>query len=368
MSGRARGEVEGMSVKRVVRRSVTLRDVAEAARVHVATASRALDSETAHPVSPATRARVKRVAEELGYRHHMMARGLRRGFSSTVGVVVADLGNPYTAPVLRGLQSRLEGADYMALVTETRDDSKVLERAVGHLLARQVDGLVVLAVRAGDLDRVVGWASRVPVVLAVRGLPGSGVPAVTHDDLGGARLAAAHLAELGHRRVVQLPGPPDMAPFKDRHDGFAEAAASLGLEASAVAPASRPVFDEGRRLMGLALERGDGATAVFAHNDAMAMGAVRALRDAGLGCPGDVSVVGYNDVPMADCFDPPLTTIRLNGDEVGRQAGEVVLTAIRGLPVPDGRPREPAELVVRASAGPPPSRRRERSEDAPLPA
>ena len=353
-----------MAGNRVVRRSVTLRDVAAAARVHVATASRALDSETAHPVSPETRARVKQVAEELGYQHHMMARGLRRGFSSTVGVVVADLGNPYTAPVLRGLQSRLEGADYMALMTESRDDSQVLERAVGHLLARQVDALVMLAVRSGDLDRVVGWASRVPVVLAVRGLPGSGVPAVTHDDLGGARLAAAHLAELGHRRVVQLPGPPDMQPFRDRHDGFAEAADELGLEAWATPPASRPTFDEGRRLMALALEGHGRATAVFAHNDAMAMGAVRALRDAGLGCPGDVSVVGYNDVPMADCFDPPLTTIRLNGHEVGRQAGEAVLAAIRGLPLPGGDRPEPAELVVRASATPP----RVRSEDAALPA
>jgi LacI family transcriptional regulator len=341
---------------RGVRRSVTLREVAAAARVHVATASRALDSQTTHPVSPETRARVKRVAEELGYQHHMMARGLRRGFSSTVGVVVADLGNPYTAPVLRGLQSRLEAAEYMALMTESRDDSQVLARAVGHLLGRQVDGLVVLAVRSGDLDRVVGWASRVPVVLAVRGLPGSGVPAVTHDDLGGARLAAAHLAGLGHRRVVQLPGPPDMQPFKDRDDGFAEAAAELELEAWAVAPASRPVFEEGRRLMSVALRDLDGTTAVFAHNDAMAMGAVRALRDAGRRCPGDVSVIGYNDVPMADCFAPPLTTIRLDGGDIGHRAGEAVLGAIRGLPIPGGGAPAPAELVVRASTAPPRTR------------
>ena len=195
---------------RTVRRSVTLRDVAAAARVHVATASRALDAETAHPVSPKTRARVQQVAEELGYRHHMMARGLRRGFSSTVGVVVADLGNPYTPPVLRGLEHSLERVDHMALVAESRDDSQALDRAVGHLLARQVDGLVVLAVRAGDLGRVLGWMARVPVVLAVRSLPGSGVPAVTHDDLGGGRLAAGHLAELGHRLAVQLPGPLDV--------------------------------------------------------------------------------------------------------------------------------------------------------------
>jgi LacI family transcriptional regulator len=340
---------------RSVRRPVTLRDVAAAAKVHVATASRALDAETAHPVSRETRARVQRVAEELGYRHHMMARGLRRGFSSTVGVVVADLGNHYTAPVLRGLQTTLERGDYMALMAESRDDSQALDRAVGHLLARQVDGLVLMAARWDDLDRIIGWMSWVPVVLAVRGLSGSGVVQVTHDDLGGGALAARHLAELGHRRVVQLPGPQDMQPFMDRHDSFAEAAAGLGLEVWAVSPASRPVFEEGQRLMTEALADGRRPTAVFAHNDAMAMGAVRALRGAGLDCPRDVSVVGYNDVPMADCFDPPLTTIRLDGDEVGRQSAEVVLAAIRGQPVPvTGRP-VPAELVVRASAARPPS-------------
>jgi LacI family transcriptional regulator len=337
---------------RTVRRAVTLRDVAAAARVHVATASRALDAETAHPVSRETRARVQQVAEELGYRHHMMARGLRRGFSSTVGVVVADLGNPYTAPVLRGLEHSLEQADYMALLTESRDDSQALERAVGHLLARQVDGLVLLAVRSDDLARVVGWMARVPVVLAVRSLPGSGVPAVTHDDLGGARLAAEHLAELGHRRAVQLPGPLDMQPFRDRHDSFAEAAAGLGIKAWALPAAERPDFDEGRRLMAQALADRRRATAVFAHNDAMAMGAVRALRDSGLDCPRDMSVVGYNDVPMADCFDPPLTTVRLDGYEVGRRAGEAVMAAIRGLPIPEADPPVPAELVVRASTAP----------------
>jgi LacI family transcriptional regulator len=356
--------VEGTG-NRSMRRSVTLRDVAAAAKVHVATASRALDAETAHPVSRETRARVQRVAEELGYRHHMMARGLRRGFSSTIGVVVADLGNHYTAPVLRGLQNTLERGDYMALMAESRDDSQALERAVGHLLGRQVDGLVLMAARWGDLDRIIGWMSRVPVVLAVRGLSGSGVLEVTHDDLGGGALAAGHLADLGHRQVVQLPGPQDMQPFKDRHDSFAEAATGLGLEAWAVPAASRPVFEEGQRLMAEALADRRRATAVFAHNDAMAMGAVRALREAGLDCPHDLSVVGYNDVPMADCFDPPLTTVRLDGDEVGRRTAEVVLAAIRGQPVPVGGKPVPAELVVRASATPPPDRRARRRPVSP---
>jgi LacI family transcriptional regulator len=104
--------------------------------------------------------------------------------------------------------------------------------------------------------------------------------------------------------------------------------------------------------MELALADRRQATGVFAHNDAMAMGAVRALRGAGLDCPRDLSIVGYNDVPMADCLDPPLTTIRLDGEEVGRRAGDAVLAAIRGLPLPDPGPPVPAELIARASAAP----------------
>jgi LacI family transcriptional regulator len=336
---------------RTVHRSVTLRDVAAAAKVHVATASRALDPDSAHPVSPETRDLVRQVARDLGYRGHMMARGLRRGHSSTVGVVAADLGNPYTAPVLHGLENALEQAGYMTLVTESRDESDVLDKAVGHLLARQVDGLVLIAVRSGDRTRVLSWAARVPVVLAVRKLPRSGIPAVTHDDRAGARLAAEHLAGLGHRRVVQIPGPLDVQPFKDRCESFTAVAGQLGLEVRTTAPAARPTFDEGRRLMVDALA--DGVTAVFAHNDGMAMGAVRAVREAGLHCPADVSVVGYNDVDMADCLDPPLTTVRLDGYEVGRQAGAIALARIAGSPVPPRIAPVAAELVVRASTAVP---------------
>jgi LacI family transcriptional regulator, galactose operon repressor len=191
-------------------------------------------------------------------------------------------------------------------------------------------------------------------VLAVRKLPGSGVPAVTPDDRGGAGLVARHLAGLGHRDVVQLPGPQDVQSFKDRLESFAQAAAGLGLAAWAASAGREPTFEEGRRLMRRVLAGRRPATGVFAHNDAMAMGAVRALREAGLACPGQVSVVGYNDVAMADCLDPPLTTVRLDGYEVGRRAGTAVLAAIRGLPVPATDEPVPAELVVRASSGPPP--------------
>jgi LacI family transcriptional regulator len=336
------------------RRSITLRDVAAAADVHVATASRALDPQSAHPVSAGTRARVQQVAEQLGYRSHLMARGLRRGRSSTVGVVVADLANPFTAPVLRGLENSLEEAGYMALVTESREDSAVLEKAVNHLLGRQVDALVLIAVRAGDRERVLSWAAKVPVVLAVRKLPGSGIPAVTHDDLGGARLVAQHLADVGHRHVLQLPGPLDVQTFSDRHQSFGATAKQLGLSVRTIGPARVPTFEEARRLMGRMLARGTGrATALFAANDFMAMGVVRALREAGLDCPGDLSVIGYNDIAMAECLDPPLTTVRLEADEVGRKTGTLALDAIAGSLDPGAGAQTPATLVIRSSTAPP---------------
>jgi LacI family transcriptional regulator len=336
------------------RRSVTLRDVAAAANVHVATASRALDPESPHPVSAGTRARVQEVAESLGYRSHLVARGLRRGFSSTVGVVAADLANPFTAPVLRGLENSLEEAGYMALVTESREDSALLEKAVNHLLARQVDALILAAVRAGDRDLVLEWAERVPVILAVRQLPGSGIPAVTHDDRTGAHLAAEHLAGLGHRHILEMAGPLDVQTFSDRHESFVLAAAELGLTATTVGPATVPTFEEASQLMASALADGPGrATAVFAHNDFMAMGAVRAIRGAGLDCPGDLSVIGYNDVAMAECLDPPLTTVRLDGYDMGRLAGTMALEAIGGASFEGVLSQTPATLVVRASTGPP---------------
>jgi LacI family transcriptional regulator len=337
------------------RRSVTLREVAAAAKVHVATASRALDPDSVHPVAADTKARVHKAAEALGYRSHLVARGLRRGRSSTVGVVVADLANPFTAPILRGLENSLEAAGYMALVAESREDPARLASAVEHLLDRQVDALVLLATRHGDDDRVRAWSAQAPVALIGRTLPCTGLPAVTHDDRQGAELVAGHLAELGHRDVVQLPGPLDVPTFLDRYESFEKSAQQLGLVTRTAGRTVVADFGEAVRLVGRLLS-GDGlgpSTAIFAHNDYMAMGAVRALRAAGLDCPGDLSVVGYNDVLMSECLDPPLTTIHIDGDELGRRAGQLALDLVNGARIHGEVVRSPAALVVRASTAPP---------------
>ena len=337
--------------------SVTLQDVARMAGVHPSTASRALDPAKAALVSPQTRARVQNVARDLGYRGDIVAMGLRRGRTRTIGVVVAHLGNPYIAPVIHGIETVLEGRGLMPVVADSRDESPRLSKILDHLLSRRVDAIITTAVRAGDAATMEKVAGEVPVVLAVRTLPRTNLASVCTDDDHGGRAAAQHLAALGHTRVAQLRGPEDISSFSQRGAGFASAASRAGLDVTDVREtAIAPTVDEGARLMRLLLAGGPTMpTGVFAHNDLMAIGAIDVLRQNGLTCPGDVSVVGYNDAPLVDHLDPPLTTIRIPGYELGRLAAE---RAVEMIDQPTFRPSrlslEP-ELVERGSTAPPPS-------------
>lgn len=350
--------------QRVGRRAfgTTLRHVARVAGVHPSTASRALDPGKMWLVKPETRARVQAAARELGYRADIVARNLRRGQTTTVGVAVADLGEPSFAPVLRGIADALERHGFAALISETRDDHERLRVSIENLLSRRVDGMIVTAARAGDgpvLDQVV--EEGVPVVLAVRSLLGSQLPSVTSNDIDGGHLAAIHLAALGHELVAELAGPHDVRPFADRSAGFARTAAAAGIViAEPVERAIHPTPPEGRRLMELLLTRdGPRPTALFAHNDSMAIGALAALRAAGLGCPDDISILGYNDAPLVDHIYPPLSTIRFPSDKIGRFAADIAMALIEDPRSVVGSTTFPPELVVRESTAPR-SRRRER--------
>jgi LacI family transcriptional regulator, galactose operon repressor len=337
---------------------VTLKDVARVADVHPATVSRALDPGKMWLVSRETRAKVQSVAKELGYRGDVVARSLRRGQTTTLGVIVADLGNAFLAPVLRGISGELEKHGFMALISETQDDSARLRASIENLLSRRVDGLIVTTARIGDTPVIESVARDTPVVLAVRSLPGTALPSVTSDDFAGAYMAARHLAELGHELLAELPGPSNVQPFADRSVGFAQAAGALGVS---LAPfderAIHPTPPEGARLMEALLDRpGPRPTAIFAHSDAMAIGAIAAARKMGLSCPRDLSIIGYNDAPLVDHLDPPLTTIRFPGDQIGRFAADLAIALVEEPPPVVASMSFPPELVIRSSTGPPPSR------------
>lgn len=342
---------------------VTLKDVAERAGVHFGTVSRALDPKRSHKVSPETRERVEAAAHALGYQANVMARGLRKGSTGWIGVVVADLGNPFLPPILRGLEDILGPRGFMTAVSETHEDPDALRRVCEHLVSRRVDGIVISAAHVDDGPLISALEESIPVVLAVRRVSGGGHHTVTHDDVLGARMVAEHLISLGHRSIAQLCGPADVSSFVGRARGFSEVMSEHGcIEMKVTDRAAEPTTAEGKRLAAALLAGGgERPTALFAHNDLMAIGALEAVAEAGLRCPEDISVVGYNDAPLTAHLTPPLTTVQLPSRDLGRRAGTMLLAHLDGQPEPPGTIALEPRLMIRDSVSAPARRGRRRT-------
>ncbi len=287
----------------------------------------------------------------------MIAKGLKRGTTLMVGVIVADLENPFMGPMIRGIAQEVEKRELVTVVTETFEAHDRFERALNHLMSRRVDAVITTAARTTDLHLLRQFAQRIPAfVLAIRNVTGSGVPYITQNDHHGAELAAEHLIGLGHEVMAQLRGPIDIELIHNRTRGFRQAVRGAGAVDVTISEAARELtLQEGRRLMRLTLDQSQSIppTAVFAHNDVMAIGAIEELTERGLRCPDDVSIVGYNDAPLVGHVDPPLSTVRIPGGEIGRRAGEMVLNLIDD---PGSQPKSisiPASLIPRRSSAPP---------------
>jgi LacI family transcriptional regulator len=334
----------------------TLKDVARLAGVHPATVSRALDPMRSDLVNQATRERIQTVADELGYRVNSFARSLRTNNSGMVGVVVADVANPFLPPLLRGIEQVLRAEGKLLLIAETHDDSETLGEILDHFASRRVDAVILSAAHYGDEAAVAALAAAVPLVLAVRTVGNGLFPTVTHDDVLGGQLAARHLVDLGHTHLAQIRGPLDVSSFQGRAEGFASIMATTAArEVATDNSASAPTVAEGHRLSSVILDSEDRPTALFAHNDLMAVGALEALRDRGLRCPEDVSIVGYNDAPLSNHVSPPLTTISLPSLELGTRVAALALQEIEGRTGAPVTERLPPTLVVRESSAPPPT-------------
>src|SRR5215207_11553583 len=295
------------------RLTATLRDVAAAAGVHPATASRALNPDTRMLVNVETAQRVLDAAAELGYRPNAIARGLKTSRSYTVGAVIPDLRNPLFPPIARGIEERLEPAGYTSLLANTDNDPEREKLSFDALRARQVDGYITASARRQHPLLHELAANGRPLVLVNRATDDAGLPSVVPDDSDGMRQAVEHLAALGHRRVAHLAGPHHLSTGVHRHEGFVAGmhAARLPVDDDLVVAGSLFTEAEGARQCRELLERGREFTAVLAGNDLLALGCIDALRDAGLDCPRDVSVVGFNDMDWSARFSPPLTTVRV---------------------------------------------------------
>ena len=311
----------------------TLRDVARKAGVHPATASRALNDDTRALVNEETAERVRLAAEELDYRPNPIARGLKTNRSYTIGVLIPDLTNPLFPPILRGIEDRLEEAGYTPLIANTDNDPERELVDTQAMRARQVEGIITATARRdhGGLDDVM--AAGLEVVLVNRWLPGVPISAATADDRKGQRMAIEHLAGLGHRRIAHLAGPLDYSTGIDRHDAFLEAVQEFGLDTDPAPGARQPGVHRGRGgpAVPRAARRGGARSRRSPPPTTCSRwAACDVLAERGIACPAQISVVGFNDMPFAGRFQPPLTTIRIPHYEIGTAAAELMLERLRG--------------------------------------
>lgn len=331
---------------------VTHKDVAERAGVSVATVSYVLNNGP-RPVAAETRVKVEEAITELGYYPNELARSLRLQQSSTIGLILPNIMNPVFAEIAHEIESACRKEGFLLLLCNSDRDHAREEHFVQMLRAKQVDG-VVITPHSDPLALIEPLVqARIPIVVLEHDLPA--VHCIVMDEKQGGRIATQHLIDLGHRRIGLLKRTPTSALSRERIIGYQQALAAAGipydprlvLECAAGQAA-------GAQAMQQLLALDAPPTAVFTHNDVLAMGALHAIRQAGLAVPGDLSVVGYDDITSAAYFVPPLTTVRSPKAELGVLAGRTILDLVRQKnALPPQIVTLPVELVIRASTAPP---------------
>ncbi|MBB5801395.1 DNA-binding LacI/PurR family transcriptional regulator [Saccharothrix ecbatanensis] len=323
--------------------AVTIKDVARLAGVSASSVCRTLAAPD--DVRPDTRERVQRAVAELGYYPNRAARGLITGRTGNLGLIVPDIANPFFPDIIKAAEARARELDYAVFLADT-DEDPAAEMGLIRAMSKQVDGFLLVSARCSD-EELRSVYDDMPVVVVQRCV--RHVPAVTFDDHDGIRQAVGHLATLGHRRVAYVAGPRTSWSNKERQRILRSTTSAAGIELVDTGHAA-PTLDGGTAVADLVLATR--ATAVMAFNDMMALGLLRRFRALGVDVPGDISVVGFDDIPLAELVDPPLTTISLAKQRVGRAGVDMLIGLLDGRL--DRAPRTilPTQLTVRASTGP----------------
>jgi LacI family transcriptional regulator len=343
----------------MTKRGASLRDVARLAGVSPGTASRVLSGST-YPVSDQARARVEEAARILNYVANSVARALVTGRTAIVGAIVHDITDPYFSGVVRGLQDAAVASGLVVLVGNDDRDAKKLESYLTMMLSQKPTGVALVGGQLRDP------AATLPVAQAVQRLRDNGVPVVAvgryeldipHvaiDDVSAARRAVTHLLELGHTRIAFVGGPLNSTTVEDRYSGYAAALSRAGLPVDDRLVVQTPMsFMGGSEAADRLADVRAKYTAVFAATDDVAFGVVSGLHARGLRVPADVSVVGFNDVPMAAHVDPPLTTIHVPVYELGSAAWRLLMSAWDSDGDGHGDQHLSFDLIVRSSTAAP---------------
>jgi len=326
---------------------VTIGDVAAEAGVSIATVSKVINGR--YGVAAATLAKVQAVIDELGYESSLVARSLRSHRTNVIGILVADI-EPFSAELLKGAGAAIRARGYELIVYSGsghgKDHSGWERRYISRLGGTLTDGIILVTPTVVDVD------DSTPLVAIDPHTGPSSLPSIHGDNLAGAITATEHLLELGHRRIGFLAGRADLESARQREQGYRDALAAAGVA----------VDDDLIRLGDYELETSeeparqlltldDRPTAIFAANDLSAMQTLHVAHSLGLDIPGDVSVVGFDNIPESALVEPPLTTIDQSIQEMGRQAVELLIDLIEGNTEGPQRITLPTRLVVRQSTG-----------------
>ena len=335
-------------------RSVTIRDVAELAGVSIATVSHSLSGN--RPVSQETSARVLAAVEQLGYRPNRVAASMVTRRTRTIALVVPDIANPFFASLVKAVESAAIERGYTTVACSSDANSDLEERYLDLLLDEQVDALIY----DGDhrrfssrLQRLAERGTAVVVVDRAEGLLPEAFASVVVDNAAGGSLVAQHLIDLGHRHVAMVAGPLGLSTSGPRVDGFCSTLKrhGIGLGEHTVWRAQDLTLEAGVQAVEHLLAVDPTITAVFCENDLVALGSIRVARQRGLDVPGDISIVGFDDIFVSSLVSPALTTVRQPVAELGALAVDIALQLMDNKP--PTRTVLPVELVSRESSGPP---------------
>lgn len=336
--------------------SATLEEVAKAAGVSVATASRVL-TQSAHPVRAETRQKVLRFAQAMDYRPNLLARSMRTDRTHTIGIVADNLLSPFTPPIIQGIQDFLKTIDYLGLIVNADWDPAIEREAITTLLSRAVEGIIfVESSHLAPTQELV--ESQKPYMYAHRLFGSSVQNSVVPDDYQGAQLAVEHLIRLGHRRIAHIAGPRGWHSARRRVESYRATLLQHGLPVDpALIVESDWMFEGGVTAMQQILSQPLLPTAIFVGNDMMALGAIEALRTAGLQAPKDIALAAYDNREVSQILHPKLTTVSLPAYHMGQKAAELIWLKVQGEVGDLEEVKICGQLYIRESCGAPPALR-----------
>ena len=334
--------------------AISIKDIARKADVSHSTVSRALRNSPL--VNRETAERIRKIAKESDFRVSAIGRSLATGRTFTLGVVATTIEDPFISEVVSGAEDAANAHGYSLILTNSNANPDRELKVVHSFEERRVDGILVLDSRVGSVYVPMLARMRVPIVLINSQHPGEYVHSISIDNVAASHTATRYLVHLGHRQIAYLGKTGGYQSNEERASGYRQALQAAGIEARpeyVVLGDGKP--EAGKNAMEQLLSLPEIPTAVFCYNDLTAIGALSAIRQHGLTVPGDISIVGFDDIGIASYTQPPLTTIRHPKHQMGRAATEMLLSLLKES-VPSSVRKVQGELIVRESAAPPKSR------------